>query len=119
MRVEPYSQMNIDSLFDDFVNAAKAMRHVLTLPQSDPQREAQKSEFMAIGAELRSRRPIQRLRELFDHEDDDVRTFAAAQFVTVDEEWALATMGAVTERLATHQVVELCARALRGPTVLA
>jgi Domain of unknown function (DUF2019) len=115
MSVEIYSRMSIDTLIDEFVNAAMAMRQVLTLPPNNPEREARKREFMAIGAELRARGPTQKLRVLFDHKNDDVRTFAAAQFVTVDEEWALATMGAITERLPTKEVVELCARARRGP----
>jgi hypothetical protein len=119
VNADVHSRMSIDALTDEFIRLAKAVRHVWTLlpdvSAATPQRARLKKELMAIGAELKMRQPKENLRPLFDHESEDVRAFAATQFLDVDEEWALATIAALGERLRTKEVVELCARARRGP----
>jgi hypothetical protein len=119
MSGDAYSRMSTDALISEFIRLAKIVRHFWTvlpdIPERSPERLVLKKELRAISAELRARGPIEKLRPLFDHESDDVRGFAAGQFMSIDEEWAHATVGALIEGLSTKDVVMLRARARGGP----
>jgi hypothetical protein len=71
--------------------------------------------MQALGAELRARRPIAEIRALFEDEDEDVRGWAAPQFLGVDEEWASATLRGLSYGLTAKEVLALRARALAPP----
>ncbi len=119
MTAEAYAQMSTDELIDEFVRVAKSLSSLWTfwfkIPKSTPEREALKQELDAVGAELRARRPIEKLRPLFDHENVDVRFHAVWAFMAVDPDWALATISAHTADLTTREVIALRARAKKRP----
>ncbi|MGO8798262.1 MAG: DUF2019 domain-containing protein [Roseiarcus sp.] len=119
MSANTYSRMSADALIEEFVRVGQLTPTVWTvapiLLERTPERLAGLKEIQAIGAELRLRKPIEKLRPLYDHENNDVRAFAAFQFMSIDEDWALATLSAINERLSTQEVMALCARAKRRP----
>ncbi len=113
-----YADSSTEALIEEFVRLAKLTRNMFTLPEppaSTPERMARLLEIRAIGAELRARAPIEKLRLLLDHEDEDVRAFAWLPFVPVDEEWARSAIASVGTGLATREMVALRARAKRRP----
>ena len=85
------------------------------MPENTPEREAMVEELRAISAELCARKPIEKLRPLFDHENVDVRFYAAWAFLHVDPDWAIAAISAHTEDLTTKDVIALRARAKKRP----
>jgi HEAT repeat protein len=111
--------MSDDELIDEFVRVAKSLSSLWTFwfntPQKTPEREAMNQELKAIGAELCARKPIEKLRPLFDHENVDVRFHAVWAFMNVDPDWALATIPAHTADLSTKDVIALRARAKKRP----
>jgi hypothetical protein len=110
-----------DDLVRDFKETAKCdgtMYTVLTAPEKfkrTPERKALVARMQALGAELRARRPITEIRAMFEDEDEDVRSWAALQFLDVDEEWALATLDGLFCGLSAKEVLALRARALTPP----
>ncbi|HYA73025.1 MAG TPA: DUF2019 domain-containing protein [Roseiarcus sp.] len=119
MSAEAYAQMSTDELIAEFVRLAQALRSVWTfwakIPENTPERQAMDRELRAIGAELCARKPIEKLRALFDHESVDVRFYAAMRFLPVDPDWAIAAISAHTEDLSTKDVIALRARAKKRP----
>jgi HEAT repeat protein len=114
----PYADSSTDALIEEFVRLSKQTRNIFTLPTppaATPERTARLEEIRAIGKELRTRGPIEKLRQLLDHEDEDVRAFAWLPFLPVDEEWAHAAISSLGTGLATREIVALCARAKRDP----
>lgn len=80
-----------------------------------PEHERAADEIQPIGAELKARKPVSKLRELFDDASIDVRFWAGAQFVEIDPEWASAALNGVYENLTTREVLDLRERVLAGP----
>jgi HEAT repeat protein len=119
MSVKTYTEMSVDELIDEFIRLAKSLSSLWTFwfktPKKTPEREEMKQELRAIGAELCARKPIEKLRALFDHESVDVRFHAVWAFMAVDPDWALATISAHREDLATKDVIALRARAKKRP----
>src|ERR1700683_4222250 len=119
MSAEPYSRMTTDALIEEFIRVAKTMRSPWTLlpdfPQPSPERPARMKELAAIGAELKLRKPIQKLRSLFDNENNDVRAFAATRFREIDEDWELATLSELGAGISTSEFLALYARSKRRP----
>ena len=76
--------------------------------------EARVHEMQALGAELRNRKATVDLRKLFEHPDPDVRGWAGSQFLSVDYDWASATMTGLGRGLSTRQVLAWRDRILRG-----
>ncbi len=72
-------------------------------------------ELKAIETELRARKPIEKLRPLFDHENVDVRFHAAWAFLQVDPAWAIAAISALGSDLSTKDVIALRVRAKKRP----
>jgi hypothetical protein len=111
--------MSADELIAEFVRLAQALRSVWTfwakIPESTPERQAMDQELRAIAAELCARKPIEKIRPLFDHESVDVRFYAAMRFLPVDPDWAIAAISAHTADLSTKDVIGLCARAKKRP----
>ena len=119
MSAESYAGMDTDALIEEFARLAKAVRSALKY-FPNPTRESLKrnplvKELLAVGDELRARKPIDKLRRLFDHESEDVRASAGPQFLSLDEEWALAAINSLGRGLRTREVVALCERARRTP----
>ena len=119
MSAEPWTQMSVDELIAAFVRLAQALRSVWTfwakIPENTPERQAMDQELRAIAAELCARKPIEKIRPLFDHESVDVRFYAAMRFLPVDPDWAIAAISAHTADLSTKDVIALRARAKKRP----
>ncbi len=119
MSAEACAQMSTDELIVEFVRLAQALRSVWTfwakIPENTAERQAMDQELRAIGAELCARKPIEKLRPLFDHESVDVRFYAAMRFLPVDPDWAIAAISAHTADLSTKDVIALRARAKKRP----
>jgi len=119
MSGDAHAQMSADELIAAFVRLAQALRSVWTfwakIPENTPERQAMDQELRAIAAELCVRRPIEKLRPLFDHESVDVRFYAAMRFLPVDPDWAIAAISAHTADLSTKDVIALRARAKKRP----
>ncbi len=114
----PYADSSTDALIEEFVRLPRQTRNIFTLetpPTATPERMARLEEIRAIGKELRTRGPVEKLRLLLDHEDEDVRAFAWLPFLPVDEEWAHAAISSLGTGLATRELVALCAKAKRRP----
>jgi hypothetical protein len=111
--------MSTDELIATFVRLAQALRSIWTywakIPEKTPERQAMDQELRAIGAELCARKPIEKLRPLFDHESVDVRFYAAMRFLPVDPDWAIAAISAHTADVSTKDVIALRARAKKRP----
>jgi HEAT repeat protein len=72
------------------------------------------AELQALGAALRLREPsVAEIRHLFESPDRDVRASAAAQFDSIDPEWAEATWTGLFAGVSTRDVLSLRARVLR------
>jgi hypothetical protein len=122
MSAEAYAQMSTDELIPEFVRLAQALRSAWTfwakIPENTPERQAMDQELRAVAAELCARKPIEKIRPLFDHESVDVRFYAAMRFLPVDPDWAIAAISAHTADLSTKAVIALCARANERPPAL-
>jgi HEAT repeat protein len=119
MSTPSYADMDTDALIEEFARLAKATHSALRLVPNVTRellvRNPLMKELLAVGAELRVRKPIEKLRRLFEHESAEVRTTAGAQFLALDEKWALAAISSSGAGLPTREVVALCDRARRGP----
>ena len=71
--------------------------------------------MQALGAELRNRKATADLRKLFEHPDPDVRGWAGTQFLSVDYDWASATMTGLARGLSTREVLAWRDGILREP----
>lgn len=128
MRGIDYSVLSTDELIQKFVENAKAAGCVyglLSLPNEkwgqalqrlqNTSNEAKVRDMQSLGAELRKRKPIAELRTLFDDRDADVRGWAGAQFLSIDPEWAAATMTGLAQNLSTQEVLGWRDRVLKDP----
>jgi hypothetical protein len=118
MNASAVSSMTTDALIEQFVRLAQEIRTLFTLdrmPAATPEREAAKQSLAFVAAELRARKPIAKIRPLFDHESQDVRAFAAGRFLAIDQDWANATFCALNEGVTTARMMEMCDHAKRPP----
>jgi hypothetical protein len=111
--------MSVDELIDAYVRLATRLGSLWSRKfkpaEKTPEWLKTNEELKAISAELRARKPIEKLRALFDHKNVDVRFHAAWAFLQVDPDWAIATISALGEDLSTKDVIALRARAKRRP----
>jgi hypothetical protein len=124
-----YSRLSTDELLQKFVEAARVNGSVYGLFALPNERWGQAIEdlhakggkvpmpekMQSLGAELRRRKPIGQLRRLFESRDPDVRSWAATQFLSVDPEWATATMTGLIHNLSTREVLAWRHRILEDP----
>jgi HEAT repeat protein len=119
MSAKTYDSRSIDDLIDEYVRLATTLGSLWSRQfkpaEKTPERMQMSGELGAIGAELRARRPIEKLRPLFDHENVDVRFHAAWSFLEVDPDWAIAAISALGSDLSTKDVIALRARAKKRP----
>jgi hypothetical protein len=101
-----YAELSTDELIQKFIDTAKItgsvfgmksrldkeslLQAALTLHAGHS--EARVQQMQALGAELRRRKPAPKLRRLFEDDDPDVRGWAGPQFLSVDPDWATATI---------------------------
>lgn len=113
------AQISTDELIQGFIQKTQFVGggwpSPWNIPEQTPEREAMRQEIYAISAELRTRNSIVQVRQLFDHESRDVRSWAAGQFLTIDPEWASATFSGLAAHLSTREVLVLSAHARQGP----
>ena len=116
MSDDTYANMGTDELIQRFADMAKVTgsgwSSVMAQPES--KRKALVKEMQAMGAELRARKPIAKLRRLFEDEDRDVRGWSGAQFHSVDPEWADATISSLGYHLTVREVLAWRKRILKG-----
>lgn len=119
MSADSASPMSVEALIAEFVRLAKELGTAYTMlpqfPEPTPERTAKRQELAVVAAQLTKRRPIARIRALFDHESKDVRAYAAGQFLDIDEDWAVATLFALNENMSTRQMMAICDHARRPP----
>jgi hypothetical protein len=118
MSAQDYARMTTDELLRSFAETAKRAGSLFgpdkeKLRQTSA-RQALVATMQALGAELRSRAPIDKLHDLFDDEDPDVRGWAGPQFVGIDPDWGSATITGLFRRLSTREVLAWRERILRG-----
>jgi hypothetical protein len=116
MSTDIYATMSTDELIQRFAATAKVTGSSWTLvfPRPESKRKALVKEMQAMGAELRSRKPIAKLRRLFEDEDRAVRGWSGAQFGSIDPEWAAATISGLAYKLTVTEVLALRQRVLEG-----
>ncbi len=112
-----YSQLDTAALIAHFVDGAARLGTIFNLPlkmdRKSPQGKMLFDEMQLLGDELSARKPIAAIRPLYDDPNEDVRYWAALQFMRIDPEWAGAVCGAVREHLTTGEVVSLVRRAMK------
>lgn len=118
MSAQDYARMTTDALLQSFVETAKLAGTVFGPDKAKLQqtlaRQALVATMQALGAELRTRTPIDELRDLFDNKDPDVRGWAGGQFLGIDPDWASATITGLFHHLSTREVLTWRERILRG-----
>jgi len=118
MTAPNYAQMSTDELIRQFAETAKRAGSIWndSLPLiRTPERKQAADDIQPIGAELRSRKPIEKLRQLFQDESPDVRWWAGGQFLGIDPIWASAAMSGLSANLTTKEVLAWRDRTLAGP----
>lgn len=123
-----YARLSTDELIQRFIDGAEVTGNVFGLNfKTDPDKLVQSIfalrarmsdtrvvEMQALGAELRKRSPVAELRKLFAHQNRDVRGWASTQFISVDPDWATATLTGLQYDLSTREVMQWRDRILRG-----
>ena len=104
MSADNYAGMTTERLLELFVAAAKRFgggRRLFNMmndmraskppgtPQQTPEQVKAADDVRALGAMLRKRISIPQARRLMEDDDPDVRTCAAGQFGSMDQEWAI------------------------------
>jgi len=120
MNATDCARLSTDELVRRFAEAAKRAGCYFSGSWGFPSRRTPESkqadiDIQPIGAELKARKPVAKLRELFDDPSIDVRFWAGAQFVGIDPEWATAALNGVYQNLTTREVLDLRSRVLAGP----
>jgi len=119
MNARNCESMSVDDLIDAYVRLATRLGSLWSRQfkpaEKTPEWLKTNEELKAVGAELRARKPIEKLRPLFDDENVDVRFHAAWAFLDVDPDWAIATISALGEDFSTKDVIALRARAKKRP----
>lgn len=108
-----------DELLLQFAEVAKIAGTASTpyrgIPKRTPERDRLVQELQRLGEQIRKRKPISRVRELLEHENLDVRGWAAAQFHSLDPERASASFNGLLAKLSTAEVLALTRRARQAP----
>lgn len=129
MSTADYAKLSTDELVQKFIDTAMMTGSVFGLKSRLAREsllqaalalqaghsEARVEEMQALGAELRNRKATAHVRKLFEHPHPDVRGWAGAQFLSVDYDWASATMTGLARGLSTREVLAWRDRILRGP----
>jgi hypothetical protein len=117
MSDDTYANMSTDDLIRRFANTARRTGSGWTgvFARPEPVHKALVQEMQAMGAELRARKPIGKLRRLFEDEDHDVRGWAGGQFHAIDPEWADAAISSLAYKLTVREVLALRQGVLAGP----
>lgn len=130
MSADNYAGMTTERLLELFVAAAKRFgggRRLFNMmndmraskppgtPQQTPEQVKAADDVRALGAMLRKRVSIPQARRLMEDDDPDVRTCAAGQFGSMDQEWASSTWNALAAGRPTREVLADRARARRPP----
>lgn len=115
-----FEQVTTDDLIRCFVEGAVSLGYIVegrdgTVNQFSPEGRKVVAWMQALGAELRKRAPIGKIRALYDHDSRDVRRWAAAQFISVDPDWTEAASGALHENISTVEAMALRTRAQTPP----
>jgi Domain of unknown function (DUF2019) len=118
MSSQDYARMTTNELLQSFAETAKRTGSLFgpdkeKLRQT-PTRLARVATMQALGAEIRTRAPIDGVRALFDDKDPDVRGWAGGQFGEIDPDWASATITGLFSHLRTREVLAWRERILRG-----
>jgi len=118
MSAQDYARMTTDELLQSFVKTAKRAGSVFGPDKERLRQTAARKKLVAtmqaLGAELRARAPIDKLRDLFDDEDPDVRGWAGPQFLGTDPDWASAAITGLFHHLSAQEVLAWRERILRG-----
>ena len=117
MSADTYTMMSIDELIQHFAETAKRAGTVWNdvIPQQTPEHKELVRQMQAMGDELAARKPIGKLRCLFEDKDRDVRGWSGCQFLGIDPEWASATLAGLNANLTVREVLALRRRVLEGP----
>jgi len=119
MNAKDCESMSVDDLINAYVRLGTSLGSFWSRKFRPAEKTAERmktnEELKAIEAELRARKPIEKLRPLFDHENVDVRFHAAWSFLEVDPDWAIAAISALGSDLSTKDVIALRARAKKRP----
>jgi hypothetical protein len=125
MSATDYSRMSTEELVRRFIDGALALSGFLheRLMKRDSQEmkirskeeQSTEEEVIAVAAELRRRKPMAELSQLFDHPRNEVRRWAGGQFSSVDPERASAAMSGSFEDLTATAVLALKKRAVQLP----
>jgi hypothetical protein len=109
-----YSHIETADLIARFITQVGRIGSSASYPKLPPRSQESRAiidDINLIANELLARKPIASIRPLFDHPDDDVRCWAAAQFYSMDPDWAHALHGAIREHLSTGEVLALVQKA--------
>jgi hypothetical protein len=121
MTAENLTELSTEELARRFAETAKATRSVHTSDRSPdalkvtPERQARVAQMQALGAEMRARKPIGHIRMLLEDESPDVRSWASAQFISTDPEWAAAAWRGLCYDCSTREALEFTRRVRRRP----
>ena len=119
MNAKDCESMSVDDLIDAYVRLGTSLGSLWSRKfkpaEKTPEWLKTNEELKAVEAELRARKPIEKLRPLFDHENVDVRFHAAWSFLEIDPDWAIAAISALGEDFSTKDVIALRARAKKRP----
>jgi len=120
MSAEDLARLSTEELIQQFRAGAKVTPtfHTDKGPESlkrTPERAERLAQMQALGAALRDRKPIAEIRPLFEDDHRDVRSWAGAQFLSIDPEWADATLSGLSFRHTTREALDLTRRARRRP----
>lgn len=114
MIIPNYSRMTTEELLRRFIEGA--IRHAKYPPiPLAPEAERIETEIVDVAEELRARKPLAALRQLFTHESRAVRGRAAGLFLGTDPDWAEATFDGLMQDMTTEEAMALRKRAERLP----
>lgn len=112
------SSASTDDLILQFAATAKIARTVFSpsgFPSRTPERQRLVDVMHRLGAEICARKPIAEIRKLLEDDDPDVRGWAAPQFLSIDPEWAHASMLGLISKLTTAETLALMHRVRQRP----
>jgi hypothetical protein len=111
MSATDFSQLSTDDLIQHFIDEANRIGSIfapnhLKVPFRSADYDRGQNALHAIGAELRTRRPVGQARaQLFANESPDVRGWAGGQLHAIDGEWAEAALSGLRYNLTTQEVL--------------
>lgn len=117
MSADTYAKMSTDALIQRFADTAKRAGSGWPTGTVGPAsvRKRLVPEMRAMATELRARKPIAKIRRLFEDENVDVRVWASGQFQSIDPEWGAAATSSLAEDFTVREVLALRHQLLEGP----